>query len=156
MIVTVKVLQGGECSVEVDTDLVAVVKQQVAERLHVPAHQQRLLFKGKALADELSLCHYNIPPNAKLNLVVKAVGERTQHQATELVATVPATPTLWDLLSPLLSRHFSPTDAQVVLQQFQKDYERNLHGLSLDDVERLATQLLQPSQMQPLSCAMLE
>ncbi|XP_074247475.1 ubiquitin-like protein 4A isoform X2 [Saimiri boliviensis] len=51
MQLTVKALQGRECSLQVPEDeLVSTLKQLVSEKLNVPVRQQRLLFKGKALA----------------------------------------------------------------------------------------------------------
>lgn len=49
----------------------STLKHLVSDKLNVPVRQQRLLFKGKALADEKGLSDYNIGPNSKLNLVVK-------------------------------------------------------------------------------------
>ncbi|KAJ4942217.1 hypothetical protein JOQ06_012083 [Pogonophryne albipinna] len=72
MILTVKPLQGKECSVQVTEDeKVSAVKELVSERLNIPTNQQRLLYKGKALADEHRLCDYSIGPEAKLNLVIR-------------------------------------------------------------------------------------
>ncbi|KAK1892165.1 Ubiquitin-like protein 4A [Dissostichus eleginoides] len=115
MILTVKPLQGKECSVQVTEDeKVSTVKELVSERLNIPANQQRLLYKGKALADEHRLCDYSIGPEAKLNL-----GR------------------VWQTVSTVLAKHFSPADAA-------KDYERSLRQLSIDDIERLAGRLLHP------------
>uniref|UniRef100_A0A5F8H2N6 Ubiquitin-like domain-containing protein n=1 Tax=Monodelphis domestica TaxID=13616 RepID=A0A5F8H2N6_MONDO len=51
MQLTVKALQGRECSLQVpDDERVATLKLLVSEKLNVPVVQQRLLFKGKALA----------------------------------------------------------------------------------------------------------
>ncbi|CAN0024219.1 unnamed protein product [Lampetra fluviatilis] len=53
MIVSVKLLQGGECSLEVsESDLVSRLKELVERELKVPSEQQRLLFKGKPLMGE--------------------------------------------------------------------------------------------------------
>uniref|UniRef100_F8WHM4 Ubiquitin-like 4A n=1 Tax=Mus musculus TaxID=10090 RepID=F8WHM4_MOUSE len=51
MQLTVKALQGRECSLQVAEDeLVSTLKHLVSDKLNVPVRQQRLLFKGKALA----------------------------------------------------------------------------------------------------------
>ncbi|KAF6729298.1 Ubiquitin-like protein 4A-A [Oryzias melastigma] len=82
MILTVKPLQGKECSVQVTEDeKVSTVKELVSERLNIPANQQRLLYKGKALADEHRLSDYSIGPEAKLNLVIRPAGERSAASA---------------------------------------------------------------------------
>lgn len=144
MILTVKPLQGKECSVQVTEDeKVSTVKELVSERLNIPANQQRLLYKGKALADEHRLSDYSIGPEAKLNLVIRPVGERTG--ASGMVASSSSSQgKVWQTVSTILARHFSPADAAKVHEQLIKDYERSLRQLSLDDIERLAGRLLHP------------
>ncbi|XP_076586758.1 ubiquitin-like protein 4A [Chaetodon auriga] len=150
MILTVKPLQGKECSVQVTEDeKVSTVKELVSERLNIPANQQRLLYKGKALADEHRLSDYSIGPEAKLNLVIRPVGERTG--ASGMVAGSSGSSgssttqgRVWQTVSTILARHFSPADAAKVHEQLIKDYERSLRQLSLDDIERLAGRLLHP------------
>ncbi|XP_072288971.1 ubiquitin-like protein 4A [Eucyclogobius newberryi] len=144
MILTVKPLQGKECSVQVTEDeKVSTVKELVSERLNIPANQQRLLYKGKALADEHRLCDYSIGSEAKLNLVIRPAGERP-------AAPGPTSSNsswqggVWHSVSVVLAKHFSPTDAAKVHEQLIKDYERSLRQLSLDDIERLAGRLLHP------------
>ncbi|CAL8247662.1 unnamed protein product [Merluccius merluccius] len=146
MILTVKPLQGKECNVQVtEDDKVSTVKELVSERLNIPANQQRLLYKGKALADEHSLSDYSIGPDAKLNLVVRPVGERTSAtgQASSSGSSSPQGG-VWQTLSTVLAKHFSPADAAKVHEQLIKDYERSVRQLSLDDIERLAGRLLHP------------
>uniref|UniRef100_A0A087XXQ0 Si:dkey-32e23.4 n=1 Tax=Poecilia formosa TaxID=48698 RepID=A0A087XXQ0_POEFO len=141
MILTVKPLQGKECSVQVTEDeKVSTVKELVSERLNIPANQQRLLYKGKALADEHRLSDYSIGPEAKLNLVIRPVGER----AAAPGMAGGAQGGVWPIVSTILARHFSPADAAKVHEQLMKDYERSLRQLSLDDIERLAGRLLHP------------
>ncbi|XP_063345888.1 ubiquitin-like protein 4A [Pelmatolapia mariae] len=155
MILTVKPLQGKECSVQVTEDeKVSTVKELVSERLNIPANQQRLLYKGKALADEHRLSDYSIGPEAKLNLVIRPVGERTAASGTSAPggggscsSTSSGSSTqggVWQTISTILARHFSPADAAKVHEQLIKDYERSLRQLSLDDIERLAGRLLHP------------
>ncbi|CAL8295361.1 ubiquitin-like protein 4A [Gadus morhua] len=146
MILTVKPLQGKECNVQVtEDDKVSTVKELVSERLNIPANQQRLLYKGKALADEHSLSDYAIGPDAKLNLVVRPVGERTS-TAGMAGSSGSSSPQggVWQTLSTVLAKHFSPADAAKVHEQLIKDYERSVRQLSLDDIERLAGRLLHP------------
>ncbi|XP_007563498.1 ubiquitin-like protein 4A [Poecilia latipinna] len=149
MILTVKPLQGKECSVQVTEDeKVSTVKELVSERLNIPANQQRLLYKGKALADEHRLSDYSIGPEAKLNLVIRPVGERAAApgMAGGGGSSSSSSPQggVWPIVSTILARHFSPADAAKVHEQLMKDYERSLRQLSLDDIERLAGRLLHP------------
>lgn len=49
-------------SLQVNEDeKVSTVKDLVSERLNIPANQQRLLYKGKALAGKLLLSHFPLP-----------------------------------------------------------------------------------------------
>ncbi|XP_017323122.1 ubiquitin-like protein 4A [Ictalurus punctatus] len=153
MLLTVKPLQGKECNIQVtENEKVSTVKELVFERLKIPPHQQRLLYKGKALADEYRLSDYAIGPEAKLNLVVRPTGERNGGAAVSTNCTNTSTTSssgstgsgVWQLLSTVLAKHFSPADAAKVQEQLIKDYERSLRQLSLDDIERLAGRLLHP------------
>ncbi|XP_031531297.1 ubiquitin-like protein 4A isoform X1 [Vicugna pacos] len=147
MQLTVKALQGRECSLQVSEDeLVSTLKHLVSEKLNVPVRQQRLLFKGKALADGKRLSDYSIGPNSKLNLVVKPLEKVLLEESTarRLAEAPPPTPAAWQLISKVLARHFSAADASRVLDQLQRDYERSLSRLTLDDIERLAGRFLHP------------
>uniref|UniRef100_A0A3Q0R7C4 Ubiquitin-like domain-containing protein n=1 Tax=Amphilophus citrinellus TaxID=61819 RepID=A0A3Q0R7C4_AMPCI len=153
MILTVKPLQGKECSVQqvTEDEKVSTVKELVSERLNIPANQQRLLYKGKALAEH-RLSDYSIGPEAKLNLVIRPVGERTGASGTAACGSSGSSSSgisstqggVWQTVSTILARHFSPADAAKVHEQLIKDYERSLRQLSLDDIERLAGRLLHP------------
>uniref|UniRef100_A0A8C3YBE4 Ubiquitin-like protein 4A n=1 Tax=Catagonus wagneri TaxID=51154 RepID=A0A8C3YBE4_9CETA len=147
MQLTVKALQGRECSLQVSEDeLVSTLKHLVSEKLNVPVRQQRLLFKGKALADGKRLSDYSIGPNSKLNLVVKPLEKvlLEESAARRLAEAPPPPPVAWQLVSKVLARHFSAADASRVLDQLHRDYERSLSRLTLDDIERLASRFLHP------------
>lgn len=148
MQLTVKALQGRECSLQVSEDeLVSTLKHVVSEKLNVPVRQQRLLFKGKALADGKRLSDYSIGPNSKLNLVVKPLEKVLLEEsaaARRLTEAPPPRPPAWQLIAKVLARHFSAADASRVLDQLQRDYERSLSRLTLDDIERLASRFLHP------------
>lgn len=131
-----------------EDEKVSTVKELVSERLNIPANQQRLLYKGKALADEHRLSDYSIGPEAKLNLVIRPVGERTGASGMAAGSSGSSSSStqgaVWQTVSTILARHFSPADAAKVHEQLIKDYERSLRQLSLDDIERLAGRLLHP------------
>ncbi|KAL7988209.1 hypothetical protein Chor_007128 [Crotalus horridus] len=128
---------------------------QPPEKLNVPVSQQRLLFKGKALADEHRLSDYSIGPESKLNLVIKPL-EKASPEDPNSRAGFPQTSTIWHMLAQILSRHYSVTDTEKVLEQMQKDYERSLRLLSLDDIERLATRLLHPEVAEAVEMGFLD
>uniref|UniRef100_A0A2K6U7S1 Ubiquitin like 4A n=1 Tax=Saimiri boliviensis boliviensis TaxID=39432 RepID=A0A2K6U7S1_SAIBB len=121
-----------------EDELVSTLKQLVSEKLNVPVRQQRLLFKGKALADGKRLSDYSIGPNSKLNLVVKPLEKVLLEGGTGRRLADSSSPHVWQLISKVLARHFSAADASRVLEQLQRDYERSLSRLTLDDIERWA------------------
>lgn len=146
MQLTVKALKGKETSLQVsESDTVLAVKKQVEEKLQVSVSQQRLLFRGKALSDEHSLSFYSIGPGARLNLMVK------ERSSLEVGGNA-----VWKSLAVILGKHFSPSDAERVLEYVQKDYERSLSLLSLDDVERLATRILHPQLPEAIDLGFLD
>ncbi|KAG8447762.1 hypothetical protein GDO86_015030 [Hymenochirus boettgeri] len=148
MQLTVKALKGRETIIQVsESDTVLSVKRLVEEKLQVPVSQQRLLYRGKALADEHSLSYYSIGPGSRLNLMVK------DHMAQESPNGGNA---VWKSLGVLLRNHFSPADAERVLECVQKDYERSLSLLSLDDIERLATRILHPQFSEAIDLGFLD
>lgn len=176
-------------SLQVNEDeKVSTVKELVSERLNIPANQQRLLYKGKALAGKLPLSHlllplriftinlatnsfcnwvdrygyidyilfsppdehrlsdYSIGPEAKLNLVIRPVGERSG--ASGMVASSSGGSSsnsqerVWQTVSTILSRHFSPADAAKVHEQLIKVYD---------------SQYLQPCKLaSPVVCNMFD
>ncbi|XP_003421802.1 ubiquitin-like protein 4A [Loxodonta africana] len=151
MQLTVKALQGRECILQVSEDeMVSSLKLLVSEQLNVPVRQQRLLFKGKALADGKRLSDYSIGPNSKLNLVVKPLekvllDQGTARRQAEVQPRPLAPPSeTWQLIAKVLGRHFSSADANRVQEQLQREYERSLSRLTMDDIERLASRFLNP------------
>ncbi|XP_035677460.1 ubiquitin-like protein 4A [Branchiostoma floridae] len=141
MFITVKILQGRECCIEVaDADSVMSVKQLVARELDVPVDQQRLVFRGKTLADSQSLGDYNIGPDAKIHLMVRKVEK--QQSSTDSTDRKDTT-FLWDETKKLLLKHFSPEDADKVMQNFRREFESTIASVSLDDLERMASANLQ-------------
>lgn len=73
MKVIVKKLQGGECCLEVlPSTQISEMKRRIAEQLHIPVEEQKLLLLGRTLVDEQTVEAYpTIKDGTKLNLVVK-------------------------------------------------------------------------------------
>ncbi|XP_053602332.1 ubiquitin-like protein 4A [Plodia interpunctella] len=72
MKVTVKKLQGGECTIEaLPTTSILDIKRQIFLHLKVPVEEQKLLLLGRTLADDQTVQGYPIKDGTKLNLVVK-------------------------------------------------------------------------------------
>lgn len=123
------------------------MKELVFKRLNIPANQQRLLYKGKALAgwfcssqmctphmfacksnvhivfislptDEHRLSDYSIGPEAKLNLVIRPSGEKTGSLSAGSSSSTQGR--VWQIVSTILARHFSPVDATKVHEHLIK------------------------------------
>lgn len=146
MHLTVKILNGKECTLAASScSLVSDVKEQVEALLSIPVIDQKLIFKGKALMDGKFLKDYGVEDCAKLTLVVKKSSAKPPVQASSEVSnakvsesrSVPQRP-VWEKLRVFLRRHFREQDVEAVLLEFQKEFERNLSTLSLDDIERFA------------------
>uniref|UniRef100_A0A1A7Z0S3 Ubiquitin-like 4B n=1 Tax=Iconisemion striatum TaxID=60296 RepID=A0A1A7Z0S3_9TELE len=146
MIITVKPLSGMECNVQVsENDKVSTLKELVFEQLKIPVNRQRLLYKGRLLADDHRLRHYSIGPEAKLHLIARPLVDWSGVPSSSSNSSSSSTQAgVWQTVSTILARHFSPADAAKVHEQLMKDYERSLRQLSLDDIERLAGRLLHP------------
>ncbi|XP_021001843.1 ubiquitin-like protein 4A [Parasteatoda tepidariorum] len=142
MLISVKILKGGECDIEVSaTASVNTVKEIVAQQLRIPVDQQRLVFKGKTLLDSESLCDYNIEEGNKLHLFVR---ESSPDESTSQAD-------FYELLQKLLEKHFIPDDVEKVLEEFRKNLSDQLRHLSLDDIERIATSHLESCRGQQQS-----
>ncbi|XP_075691443.1 ubiquitin-like protein 4A isoform X3 [Rhinoderma darwinii] len=109
------------------------------------AYGESVKRKGDQPAEEHSLSFYSIGPGARLNLMVK---ERSSLEAEGKA--------VWKSLAVILGKHFSPTDAERILEYVQKDYERSLSLLSLDDIERLATRILHPQLPEAIDLGFLD
>uniref|UniRef100_V5HUG2 Putative ubiquitin-like protein 4a n=1 Tax=Ixodes ricinus TaxID=34613 RepID=V5HUG2_IXORI len=126
MFISVKILQGQECTIEVSaSSSISAVKQLVAQELQIPVDQQRLVFRGKTLSDGLSLEDYNIEEGNRLHLFVLKTAEDAA--------------LAWDQMRKFLLSQFSPEDTEKVLEEYKKDFSRAAASLSLDDIERLAS-----------------
>ncbi len=73
-------------------------------------------------SDEHRLSDYSIGPEAKLNLVVRPAGERSGGAVGTTTSSSPdkAGNGVWQLLSIVLAKHFSPADAAKVQEQLIK------------------------------------
>ncbi|XP_037356485.1 ubiquitin-like protein 4B [Talpa occidentalis] len=134
MFLTVKLLLGRRCSVKVTgQESVATLKKLVSKRLQVPEEQQHLLFRGQILADDKLLSDYGIGPNAAINVIMRPPEKPAPSQARQ---------PLWHHLDQVLAKHFSPQDAEAVLQLLRQEHEARLQRISLGDLEQLAQYLL--------------
>jgi len=149
MLIDLKILGGKSCQLNVPEDArVKYLKDLVEKDSKIPKVQQKLVFKGKTLADDKQLTEYGIVTGSKLNLVVvkKSTTATTQGGESSTKSAPKYTPDdFWVALEKVLKRRFPPEVATSVYQQYQRDYKKILTTMSLDDIERVATRHLSSS-----------
>ena len=129
MKIHIKVLQGQECSMDVSSDTTILqLKEQVAQRLKIPANQQKFLLSGKTLADEKNLNDYGVKDGTKLILAVRKADDGS-----------PDANVLRSASYTFLRRFYSEPEARKIQEEFIKSFHRSVNSLSLDDLERIAT-----------------
>lgn len=139
MNINVKILKGRQCCVKISPfDSIQKLKELIAVQMDIPVAQQKLVFQGKNLSDDKTIDSYQIPENGKVFLVTKKADEQESNNDTSSQQPTQ----FYDKLRRFLRRHFTDTDAELVLIEFKKDFESRLNCLSLDDIERLATMKL--------------
>jgi ubiquitin len=73
----IKTLQGKTMPMEVlDTDTVGSIKAKITEKEGIPSDQQRLVFNGKQLEDNMTIKDYNITDDSSIHLVLRLKGGR--------------------------------------------------------------------------------
>ncbi|XP_029051923.1 ubiquitin-like protein 4A [Osmia lignaria lignaria] len=147
MKVIVKKLQGKECVVDImPSDTVLQLKHKVSDLLGIDVPQQRLLLTGKTLADENPLSFYpGIKDGSKLNLLVikKADEGSGEGKASHSKS---GTNLLRDEVSRVLRHYYTESETESIVNELIKDLKNKVNNLSYDDLERLATALLQDQE----------
>ncbi|XP_066602629.1 ubiquitin-like protein 4A [Prorops nasuta] len=147
MKVIVKKLRGKECVVDIlPTETVLELKHKVSDLLGIDVPQQRLLLTGKALADENPLSFYpGIKDGSKLNLLVIKKAEegtsdtKTSHQKHGIRL-------LKEEVSRVLRHYYTKSETDLIVDELLKDLKNKVNHLSYDDLERLATALIQDQE----------
>jgi hypothetical protein len=159
MRINVKILKGPDCSPTVSEETsVHELKQLVASALNIPIEKQRLVFKGKAMQDDMSLLHYGVTHDSRIFLSLKdaatmsgissssidgacafpSTSQAMSHHQQQADRSYNEKLDLHKELMPLLLRHFTPADAERVAAEFNNELKKMVSELSLDDIERLA------------------
>ena len=109
----------------------------------IPVQCQRILYKGKALADSKTIHDYGITEDSKLHLSIKATGETKgllnetpNSSKSESIGNRDGD--FFKRLKRILNKHFSEGDAEKVISGFSEVYAGLIDALSLDDIERIA------------------
>ncbi|KAH8241351.1 hypothetical protein KR032_009238 [Drosophila birchii] len=145
MQITIKVLKGTDCTLEVSyyiwlprkrvlihalctqvspTSTILEVKQQIETELQISAANQKLLLLGRPLNNEQTIASYpNIKEGTKLNLVVMK-------------------PCLRESIQRGFRKHYPEQQAERLTNEFMTDFEKKLNEQSLDDLERFADSII--------------
>ncbi|XP_032667316.1 ubiquitin-like protein 4A [Odontomachus brunneus] len=147
MKVIVKKLQGKECVVDIlPTETVLELKHKVSDLLGIDVPHQRLLLTGKTLADENPLSFYpGIKDGSKLNLLVIKKTEEGSSE-TKSFQQKSGTQLLRDEVSRVLRHYYTVSETESIVNELIKDLKNKVNNLSYDDLERLATALLQDQE----------
>ena len=72
----VKTLSGKTITIACcNADTIEDIKVKIREKEGIPPSQQRLIYSGRQLADELTLSDYNVENDSTFHLVLKLRGE---------------------------------------------------------------------------------
>ncbi|XP_046613981.1 ubiquitin-like protein 4A [Neodiprion virginianus] len=144
MKIVVKILQGRECVVDIlPSNTVLELKHKVSESLGIAVPNQKLIHTGKALADDQLLSFYpTIKDGCKLNLFVK---KQIQSEGKSAQGDT-GIQLFRSEMSRVLRHYYTESETQSIINEFMKDLKKKVDGLSYDDLERLATALLQDQE----------
>ncbi|XP_063600920.1 ubiquitin-like protein 4A [Penaeus indicus] len=141
MKVTVKILQGSECNLEVSgTTRIRDLKDKVEIILNVSPSAQRLVFRGKTLTDETSLEEAGITDGAKIHLMVKKGELSSPSLGASSSNSVSSTPTVdfFAQLDTFLRKHLTQEQTTQVVNEFRKNCQLMVDSMNFDDIERFA------------------
>ncbi|KAI7864847.1 neddylin [Spinellus fusiger] len=75
MLIKVKNLSGKEIEIDIESnDKISRIKERVEEKEGIPPQQQRLIYGGKQMADEMTAKEYAIEGGSVLHLVLALRG----------------------------------------------------------------------------------
>lgn len=103
MFIKVKNLTGRVIDLDVDTDdSIQQVKEKLEEKEGIPPDQQRLIFSGRAMADDRKLSSYNVVSGNTLHLVLALRGGAHQIKILESLESLPPLPKMNESMNELL------------------------------------------------------
>ncbi|XP_067620194.1 ubiquitin-like protein 4A [Eurosta solidaginis] len=128
MQLTIKVLKGQDFNLDVDaTTTILEMKKDIESKLQIPIADQKLLLLGRTLSDEKTIEAYpNIREGTKLNLVVMR----------------PRIEGLREVIQRYFRKYYNDQQTEKLVAAFMSDFELNLKQMSLDDIDRLAENLI--------------
>ena len=122
---------------------VRTLKKILERNNDIPVHSQRILYKGRALADTKPIQDYGITENSKLHLSIKPNGgirdlPENQPDSSPSGSFSNDRGDFFFRLERVLKKHFTEDDAEKILSKFREGYSNMIRVLSLDDIERIA------------------
>lgn len=101
------------------------IKQDLERKSMIPVEHQKLLLVGKTLSDEKTIASYgNIKDGTKLTLVVKKPDP------------------LREVIFRQFKKYLQEEQSQRLTNEFMKDFDSKVQQLSLDDLEKIASDIL--------------
>ncbi|XP_033223433.1 ubiquitin-like protein 4A [Belonocnema kinseyi] len=142
MKVTVKILQGKQCVVDIlPSETVLELKHKVSALLGIDVLQQKLLLTGKTLDDENPVSFYpGIKDGSKLNLIIKKSAQTSNNETLPEKAGMQL---LKKEMIRVLRRYYTESESESIGNEMIKDLKFKVNNVSFDDLERLATALMQ-------------
>ncbi|KXJ73366.1 hypothetical protein RP20_CCG015979 [Aedes albopictus] len=122
----IKILKGDEYVVEAtEESTIMDIKQDLERKSMIPVEHQKLLLLGKTLSDEKTIASYgNIKDGSKLTLVVKKPDP------------------LREVIFRQFKKYLQEEQSQRLTNEFMKDFDSKVQQLSLDDLEKIASDIL--------------
>lgn len=75
MLIFIREMSGKAFTLRVEpSDSIQTIKQKVEDKEGTLVKYQRMIWAGKGLEDQLTLDHYNIPPESMIHLVLRLPG----------------------------------------------------------------------------------
>ncbi|XP_055615486.1 ubiquitin-like protein 4A [Toxorhynchites rutilus septentrionalis] len=126
MKLTIKILKGDEYNVETSEESTILdIKQDLERKSMIPVEHQKLLLVGKTLSDEKTVASYGtIKDGTKLTLVVKKPDP------------------LREVILRQFKKYLQEEQSQRLTNEFMKDFDSKIQQLSLDDLEKIASDIL--------------
>ncbi|XP_031829755.1 ubiquitin-like protein 4A [Nomia melanderi] len=147
MKVVVKKLPGKGCVVDImPSDTVLQLKHKVSNLMGIEVSQQKLLYNGKALADANPLSFYpDIKDGCRLHMLVIKKTEEGSSKG-KAVQRKSGIYLLRHEISRVLRYYYTESDTDSIVNKLLKILQNKVDNLSYDDLERLATALLQDQE----------
>lgn len=96
------------------------------------------------ITDQNPLSFYpGIKDGSKLNLVVKQSGKSQEDKSSRMTMGVA---TLREEMARILSQYYTESETEAIVRETIKDLKHKVNNLSYDDLERLATALIQEQE----------